>query len=209
MDMNRFCNIVIASVVVLAAALTLSCSNETDTTLNTQQRNIANYLKGSHQPRLVPEEEIGSSLDNEPKFYTSWGLDIYRYISTYYAEGRDSWTQIEPGDRVAITYSAYVFKSGKPSLSDLFATNDEQNIESLKELGLDTTYEWTTEPFEFTMGSGDLLESLEIALEGCREGDNVEVYLTFEAGYGNKYVGMVPQKSAQMWIIDIKSVTKK
>ena len=209
MDMNRFCNIVIAVVVALAATFGVSCSNETDTTLMNQQKNIANYLKGSHQPKLIPEEEIGNSLDNEPKFYTSWGLDIYRYISTYYAEGRDSWTEIEIGDRVAITYSAYLFKSSKPSLSDLFATNDEALIEQLEEQGLDTSYEWTTEPFEFTFGSGDLVEGLETALEGCREGDNVEVYLTFESGYGNKYVGMVPPKSAQMWIIDIKSVTKK
>lgn len=207
--MNRFCNIVIAVVVALAATLVVSCSNETDTTLNNQQKNISNFLKNSHQPRLVPEEEIGNSLDDEPKFYTSWGLDIYRYISTYYAEGRDSWTEIEAGDRVAITYSAYVFKNGKPTLSDLFATNDETLIAELEALGLNTTYEWTTEPFEATIGSGDLLEGLEIALEGCREGDNVEIYLTFESGYGNKYVGMVPPKSSQMWIIDIKSVTKK
>ena len=207
--MNRVYNIAILVVALFAALIVVSCNNETDTTLNTQQKNIANYLKGSHQPRLIPEEEISNSLDDEPQFYTHWGLDIYRYVSTYYDAERSSKPQIATGDTISIIYSAYVFKSGKPSSSDLFATNDETLINDLKAQGLDTSYEWTTEPVEVRVGSGDLLDSLDIALEGCYEGDVVEVYITFEAGYGNKYLGMVPAKSAQVWFIEVKSVTKK
>jgi hypothetical protein len=187
----------------------VSCSNETDTTLNSQQKSIVSYLTGSHQPRLVAESEIGSSLDSEPQFYTQWGLDMFRYISTYYDAERSSKTQIAAGDKITIVYSAYIFTGSRPSTANLFATNDETLINELKALGLDTSYEWTTEPLEVTVGSDDLLDSLSTALEGCYEGDSLEVYLTFETGYGNKYVGMVPGKSAQAWYIDVKSVTKK
>ncbi len=206
--MNRVFNIAIMCVAVLAATLFVSCSNQTDATLTSQQKSIVSYLTGSHQPRLVAESDIGSSFDSEPQFYTQWGLDMFRYISTYYDADRTSKTQIAAGDKISIIYSAYIFTSGRPTINNLFATNDETLIAELEAQGLDTSYEWTTEPLEVIVGSDDILDSLSTALEGCYEGDSLEVYLTFEAGYGNKYVGMVPGKSAQVWYIDVKSVTK-
>ena len=59
-----------------------------------------------------------------------------------------------------------------------------------------------------TLGKGELLSSLETALEGCREGDEVEIYLTYPEAYGNKYIGKVPSKSSQMWVIKIDKVIK-
>ena len=206
--MNRVFNIPIMCVAVLAATLFVSCSNQTDATLTSQQKSIVSYLTGSHQPRLVAESDVGSSFDSEPQFYTQWGLDMFRYISTYYDADRTSKTQIAAGDKISIIYSAYIFTSGRPTINNLFATNDETLIAELEAQGLDTSYEWTTEPLEVIVGSDDILDSLSTALEGCYEGDSLEVYLTFEAGYGNKYVGMVPGKSAQVWYIDVKSVTK-
>jgi FKBP-type peptidyl-prolyl cis-trans isomerase 2 len=91
----------------------------------------------------------------------------------------------------------------------MFATNKQESINQLVAHGLNTSYEWTTEPLKAKIGNGDIMESLEIALEGCHEGDSVEVYLTFESAYGHNHIGMVPSKSAQVWYIDIKSVTKK
>ena len=206
--MNRVFNIAIMCVAVLAATLFVSCSNQTDATLTSQQKSIVSYLTGSHQPRLVAESDIGSSFDSEPQFYTQWGLDMFRYISTYYDADRTSKTQIAAGDKISIIYSAYIFTSGRPTINNLFATNDETLIAELEAQGLDTSYEWTTEPLEVVVGSDDILDSLSTALEGCYEGESLEVYLTFEAGSGNKYVGMVPGKSAQVWYIDVKSVTK-
>ena len=208
MYMNRVFKIPIMCVAVLAATLFVSCSNQTDATLTSQQKSIVSYLTGSHQPRLVAESDVGSSFDSEPQFYTQWGLDMFRYISTYYDADRTSKTQIAAGDKISIIYSAYIFTSGRPTTNNLFATNDETLIAELEAQGLDTSYEWTTEPLEVIVGSDDILDSLSTALEGCYEGDSLEVYLTFEAGYGNKYVGMVPGKSAQVWYIDVKSVTK-
>lgn len=188
--------------------LGVACENETDTTLTSQQDSISKYLKSSHQPRLIPEAEIGSSLDDQPQYYSQWGLDIYRYIATMYAEGRDQAKVIESGNRVKITYTAYLFKGSSPSIDNMYATNDPNSITKLQESGLNTEYEWSTEPFEFTLGTGEILESLETALEGCREGDSVEIYLTFEAAYGKSYIGKIPSETSVVWFIDIVSVEK-
>jgi FKBP-type peptidyl-prolyl cis-trans isomerase len=209
MYMNRVFNIAILVVAMAVATLFSSCKNETDTTLNSQQKSISDYLTKSHQPRLCAEVDVPNSQDSQPQFFTQWGVDIYRYIATYYDEGRESRPMIEGGDKISIIYSGYLFSGSKPSLASLFATNDETLINELIAQGLNGSYEWTTEPLEVTVGSNDLLDSISTALEGCYEGDVVEIYLTFEAGYGKKYVGMVPGKSALAWFIEIKSVTKK
>lgn len=207
--MRALINIVCSVVVAIVATVVVSCSNETDTILNTQQSNIERYLKNSHQPKLIPEEELGTSLDEEPAYYTHWGLDIFRYITNMYDEGRDSRPIAERGDDLHITYTAYIFNSGKPSATDIFATNDATSIGLLKEQGLNTEYEWSEEPMKVRLGGENILPSLSKALEGCHEGDKVEIYLTFEAAYGKHHVGKVPSKSAQMWEITINEITKR
>lgn len=207
--MKRLLNISLSMVVTLVATLVVSCSNETDATLTKQQSAIESYLKGSHQPRLIPEEELGTSLDDQPEYYTHWGLDIFRYITNMYDEGRDEKPIAERGDELSITYTAYIFSNSKPSSSNIFATNDSASIELLKAQGLNTEYEWSTEPKVVRLGSSDILSSLSTALEGCHEGDKIEVYLTFETAYGNNYVGKVPSKSSQMWDITINEITKR
>ena len=140
--MMRVCKIVILWVTMIVVASFVACSNETDSTLNSQQNSIVNYLKGSHQPRLIPESEIGNSLDDNPEFYTQWGLDIFRYVSTYYDEDRSQRATIEAGDIVELQYTAYIFRSSKPSTSDMFATNKQESINQLVAQGLNTSYEW-------------------------------------------------------------------
>lgn len=195
-------------VLICLATAGVACSNETDTTLTSQQESIQKYLEGAHQPRLIPEAELGSSLDDQPQYYTQWGLDIFRYISTMYAEGRDSLPVAENGDILSITYTAYIFTGNAPAIANMYATNDSASIEQLQQAGLNTEYEWTTDPYEFMLGNGDVLNSLDIALEGCHKGDSVEVYLTFEGGYGNNYIGKVPSKSSVVWFITINDIKK-
>lgn len=193
-------------VVALAAAFVVSCSNENDSVLTTQQSKISSYLTSSHQPRLIPESQVSASLDSEPKFYTQWGLDIYRYIATYYDEGRDEWTEVASTSTIEIVYTAYVFPNAKPTTANMYATNDPDSIAELEKLGLNTEYEWTTDPMVVTLGKEEILPGLETALVGCREGDSVEIYLTYDEAYGKHYVGMVPAKSAVVWFIDIVDV---
>lgn len=206
--MMRFTNIALSAVVAVAAALVLSCSNENDTILQSQQTAISRYLTSSHQPRLISEAEAASSFDNEPQYYSQWGLDIYRYISTMYDEGRGEREVLDIGDNFEIVYTAYTFSSGKPSTRDIFATNDPESIDALVALGLNAEYEWSDKPYSLCLGDGTILEGLEIALEGCREGDNVEIYLTYDQAYGKHTFGKVPSKSAVAWYIDIVSINK-
>ena len=204
--MKRLYNVVVVVVVALAAAFVVSCSNENDSVLTTQQNKIASYLTSSHQPRLIPESQVSASLDSEPQFYTQWGLDIYRYIATYYDEGRDEWQEVTSRSTIEIVYTAYVYPNAKPTIANMYATNDPDSIAELEKLGLNTEYEWTTDPMVVTLGKEEILPGLETALVGCREGDSVEIYLTYDEAYGKHYVGMVPAKSAVVWFIDIVDV---
>ena len=206
MDMKRVYNVAIVVVVAIVATLSLSCSNENDSVLISQQTSISRYLTSSHQPKLIAESEVPSSLDSEPNFYTQWGLDIYRYIDTYYAEGRDEWSVVEANSTISIVYTAYVFAGSRPSAGSMYATNDSDSIAELEALGLNTEYEWTTDPMVVKLGEDEILPGLETALVGCREGDSVEIYLTFDEAYGNNYVGSVLPKSAVVWYVDIVDV---
>ena len=62
---------------VLCAALLGGCSNEEDV-LPTQRDRIVSFLEGSHQPPLVPEEEVEPGSD--ALYYTTLGNTVYRYI---------------------------------------------------------------------------------------------------------------------------------
>jgi FKBP-type peptidyl-prolyl cis-trans isomerase 2 len=58
------------------------------------------------------------------------------------------------------------------------------------------------------IGESDILKGVELSLIGCHEGDVVEAYLTLDAAYGNKVVGMVGKESAVAWFYVIESVVK-
>ena len=58
------------------------------------------------------------------------------------------------------------------------------------------------------IGSTKILKGVEASLIGCREGDSVEVYMTYEEAYKNKVVGIVPHRSAVAWYYTINSVVK-
>lgn len=204
--MKRLYNVAIMVVVALAATIAVSCSNESDAVLTKQQNDISRYLTSSHQPKLVEESEVSAQPNPDPHFYTHWGLNIFRYIATYYDEGREDEPEVTGKSTIEIIYSAYIFTGSKPAASALYATNDETQIAELKNLGLNTEYEWTTEPLRVRMGKDELLDGLETALKGCRKGDSVEVYLTYDKAYGKHYVGSVPAKSSVVWYIDIVEV---
>jgi FKBP-type peptidyl-prolyl cis-trans isomerase 2 len=88
----------------------------------------------------------------------------------------------------------------------MYATNDKESLLQLENAGLNTSYEWTTDPMRITLGSDSLISGLETALEGCREGDTVEIYLTYNEAYGNNYIGKVPSNSSVVWFIQITDI---
>lgn len=206
--MRSLSRISLVVAMVCVAIAFVSCKNDTDTVLTKQQDAIEKYLTSSHTPKLINETEVANSLEENPPFFTRWDLDIYRYIATYYDEGRENRAEIYRGTTFQIVYTAYLFNGSKPSVADMYATNNPDSITELTQAGLNTSYEWSTEPMRITLGSSDLVSGLETALEGCREGDSVEIYLTYLEAYGNNYIGKVPSKSSVVWYIDIIDVVE-
>ena len=203
MNMETIKRIYTAVTAICVALMMFACSNDTDTVLTTQQKSIETYLTGSHNPRLIEEYLVPESTEENPAFYTQWNLNIFRYITTYYSKGRDNWPVIERGTTFDIMYTAYIFKNGAPSITDMYATNIEANIKELYKGYDDESNIWSTEPMRITLGRDTLVGGLSTALEGCRIGDTVEVYLTYDAAYGKQYIGFIPSKSAVMWEITI------
>jgi FKBP-type peptidyl-prolyl cis-trans isomerase len=52
------------------------------------------------------------------------------------------------------------------------------------------------------------MSGLNTALDGCREGDKVEIYMTYAEAYGNRYLGKVPSRSSVVWFIEITEIIK-
>ena len=144
-------------------------------TLTKQQQDIEKYLQSSHKPQLIDEVEVANSLEENPAFYTRWDMDLYRYIETYYDAERDTKPEVTRGTTFDIIYTAYIFTGSAPSLANMYATNDAKKIDELKNAGLTTEYEWSSEPYRVTLGGDKLMSGLNTALDGCREGDKVEI----------------------------------
>lgn len=191
---------------VVVCLLPVACKDN-DEALTSQRQKIVSYLTSTHVPRLVSEEDIETSLEPEPAFYELFDQQVYRYISTYYEAGRESRTLVEMGDEVEITYTAYIFTGSVPRSTAVYMTNDATVVAEMVEEGLNAEF-WSTDPLKVKLGETDIIKGLELSLLGCREGDSVEAYMTFEAAYGNDQVGVVPVESSVLWIYTVNKVVK-
>lgn len=181
-----------------------------DATLNTQQTSTVRYLESSHQPRLISEEAARESLDENPPYYTVYDNETYRYIADMYNEERASRTEVESGDLVSIYFNAYIFNYSALTNVMPYWSNHAEIIAAMEAVGghLDPEY-WSTDPLVLRAGGSDVLKGLSRALVGCREGDEVEVYMTYKAAYGSGIVGLVPKESPVAWIFTITGVKKQ
>lgn len=195
-------------VMAVAACLLPVACKDNDEALTSQRQKIVSYLTSTHVPQLVSEDEAETSLDPEPAFYELIDQQVYRYISTYYEAGRESRAAVEMGDEVELTYTAYVFTGSVPRASSVYMTNDATVIAELVEEGLNAEF-WSTDPLKVNLGATDIIKGLELSLLGCREGDAVEAYMTFEAAYGSDQVGVVPVESSVLWVYTVNKVVKK
>ncbi len=205
MNMKQVATILLATAAVLLA----SCSEDSDGILSRQQTSMASYLGSTHSPRLIPESELDSSLEENPQYYSVFGNSAYRYITNMYDEGRDQRTEVAWGDSVELVYTAYVFDFKTVKAENIYATNDSDSLEALRQAGLDTSYEWTTEPLAVTVGSTNIIKGIESSLVGCREGDIVEVYMTFTMAYDDMTIGTVPYQSPVAWYFTIIKVNER
>ena len=197
----------IYTVMVLCAALLCGCTDDEDM-LTKQKDSIVRYLTSSR--RLIDEQEVSSSLDENPPFYTVFNNSSYRHITNYYEAGREEWMEVEPNSIIDIQFNAYIFSGSEPNLASTSWSNIPATI-SATEASNKHQYDkliWSTDPLTVRLGRGEVIEGLEAALIGCRDQDSVQVYITSQAAYGKHIIGSVPKNSPVAWYIKILSVTR-
>lgn len=193
--------------VALVATSTLLYSCESDFEENEEQREkIVSFLESSHVPKLIAESDLSSSLENEPQFYSQYGSYAYRYIADYYNPERKTQAEVTDGSQVTITFRLYPFTGTAIAYEDTPTyTNDPYYNDIYIENGLDLTY-WNFEPIKFTIGSGDVMDTIQEGLKGCRKGDSVEIYMTNNMGYEDAVIGVMEQDISLAFFCTIDSV---
>ncbi len=180
---------------LLATTLLLWGCNKEETLLEDQTSKLEKFVTSTLG--LVSEEEaLAEGEDRQREFYTKLGSTVYRYITNYYDENRREGHIIRNGSLVQLTLSLYDFSSMKRiGEKELPAyTNDAAKIALLEEAGLNTTY-WSDEPYYVRVGESQTFEGLAISLEGCYEGDEVELYMTYPMAYGGDYLYTIAPQS--------------
>lgn len=191
-------------IVVVIAAMLCSCEDSDEN--YDQREDIISFLESSHSPTLIAESEVAESLDDDPEFYSTFGTYAFRYISTYYDEGRELMPEVVKGSVINIYFDLFIFDGEAISSSDLaLYSNKIDEILKLSEAGMNTEY-WSFDTLEIKIGSDSILESIQSALIGCREGDEVYIYLTCGVSYGDDFIGLSGKESALRFSCTIESV---
>lgn len=193
--------------VILLVALPVlfgGCSQEEDT-LSGQREKLVSYLERSHSPALVIDTSLeeGSQLP----YYTVSGNTVYRYIKNAYDPDRGNKPEVGANSVVTITFRAYVFDYANITDTTFpFWSNDPLLESAYEKLGLTVGQGgWTFEPLRVEM-RGDILKGLRLALLGCRQGDDVEAYMTFNMAYGDAYFSTIPRESPVAWFFTVDAV---
>ena len=192
--------------IMLPLAFLLSSCAESEDVYTTQQSTIVQYLTSTR--RLISADEVGDVIEDNPAFYTVHGRSAYRYIPTYYDEGRDERAEVVWGSTVEIMFDAYVFSGSEPSTSNIYWSNIPETISDLGSDSVNPNAQlaWSTDPLVVKLGETKVIEGIEQALPGCRDQDSVQVYMTYNMAYGDRLVGTVPKKSSVAWYMKILSV---
>ncbi len=182
----------LAGVLMLCAT---GCSADSDLRLE-QQEDFYTYLESTHSPRLIPEEEVATSSEANPEYYTLMDdRALFRYIKNVYREGRSSQAELRAGDVAKINYSIYAFDFANISDDDMPVFSNDSALEArFIETGLNTEF-WDFNPLSLGVGGDDRLSAISKVLDGCRVGDSVELYTISDAAYGGMQVGLVPADS--------------
>lgn len=197
--MKRLSAILLALPLVLCGA----CSEEEET-LPQQRERIVSYLTATHSPTLVDESEVDT--ESQQAFYTTLGNTVYRYIDNYYDPARPGRTEVTASSKVTITFRAYVFNFANITDSTFpFYSNDPLLKSAYEEMGL-TLGAWSFEPLQIDMRSGNIIKGLRLALLGCRQGDEVEAYMTYNMAYGDTNFSTIARESPLAWFFTVDAV---
>lgn len=194
------------AILAFSALLFAAGCKQDDEVLPGQKKNIESFLTGSHVPRLIAEEDVPASIDVDPPYYTVSGDAVYRYIANVYDEERASRPEVGRRSRVTITYRAYLFENRVIDAKTMpYDSNDPALADALYEDGL-TPGAWVFEPLVVEMDGGGIINGLRWALLGCREGDAVEAYMTYNMAYGDENFGIIPRESPVAWFFTVDEV---
>ncbi len=183
------------AILLLAAMVPAACSKDEDV-LPQQRDKIESFLKSSHRPSLAPESEIEpSEAGNVSNYYSEFGDKVYRYIYNVNDPARADRREVTETSVATITFKLYVFTySVVPDTRLPEYSNDKSLKLDYENSGLDIS-NWPFEPLAVDMSHTDILNGLHLALLGCREGDAVEAYMTYNMAYGDDHFGIIPRES--------------
>ncbi len=183
---------------------TIGCNDTAEENLE-QRDDIITYLTTSHSPTLIAWGT--TSLDDEPKYYFTSGVATFMYISTYYDAERDTKTEIQKGSNITITFTLYDFESiTTPTITEVLYSNDGDIITKLvDDYGLNPQY-WSSEPLSIKVGDGALFAGVESLMVGCREGDELEFYMTLDEAYGSDVIGLSTLEAPVAFFCEILTV---
>jgi FKBP-type peptidyl-prolyl cis-trans isomerase len=69
-----------------------------------------------------------------------------------------------------------------------------------------TSGAWSFEPLQIDMRSGNIIKGLRLALLGCRQGDEVEAYMTYNMAYGDTNFSTIARESPLAWFFTVDAV---
>lgn len=191
--------------ILVSTSFLLAGCKQDDEILPDQQKRIVSFLTSSHSPRLVAADDLEE--DSQLPFYTVAGDAVYRYIGSYYNPDRVNWPEVTETSKITITFRAYLF-AGYSAITEEtvpYFTNDPLLEQAFIDIGL-TPGEWSFEPLAIDMASTDIIKGLYLALVGCRQGDEVEAYMTYNMAYGDKHFSIIPRESPVAIFFTVNSV---
>ncbi len=192
----------LTSILVLSVLL-CGCSEKEDT-LTQQRDKLVSYLTTTHAPKLVEQSQVGA--DEQLPYYTALGNTVYRYVVGAYDPDRPNRAEVTASSKVTITFRAYLFNFANITDDTFpFFSNDPLLKQAYINSGLDPEF-WKFEPMTVDMRGGDILKGLRLALLGCRAGDEVESYMTYNMAYDDRFFGILPRQSAVAWFFTIDKV---
>lgn len=202
--MKKIATLLLCSVLMLAA-----CSDDEDIQ-PAQKTKIVSYLTTTHLPKLVDEMDVDAGSNTQ--YYTIIGDAVYRYITDVYNPDRENWAQVTPASKVTITYRGYVFSytnivatGAESSWTVPFYTNDAAFESFMQKSGLNTSG-WSFQPETIDMRHPKIINGLYEALLGCREGDSVEAFMTYNKAYGDAYFSIIPKESPVVFFFTVDAV---
>lgn len=193
---------------IALGALLCGCSQE-DEILPNQQSRIVSFLQSTHSPRLIPAAEAVEG--EELPYYTTSGNTVYRYIANAFAPDRETRPEVTRSSVATLTFRAYEFSyanivTSGTTVTMPFYTNDPLLESAFERIpGFNPEF-WHFEPLRIEMAHADILKGLRLALLGCREGDEVEAYMTYNMAYDDENFGIIPRETPIAVFFTVNSV---